>query len=43
MSGKHEAHEKSHCREIIEEIAVATSAGLLARIIELATRWLINK
>ncbi len=43
MSGKHEAHEKSRRREIIEEIPVATSAGLLVKVIELLARWLINK
>lgn len=43
MSGKHDAHEKSRHREIIEEITVATSAGLLVRVIELLARWLINK
>ena len=43
MSGKHEAHEKSRCREIIEEITVATSAGLLTRAIELLVRWLASK
>ena len=43
MRGKHYKRKENRYREIAEELAVATSAGLLVRLIEVIIRWLLKQ